>query len=141
MKVLLLIDGLGDSTQFFHSCNLPNLDRITEQATLGYFKSKGIPYAKGTNTRSKRHNDILNKFLEKHPSAEYFLLDGGHKSTAATLSHQPLPVLVIEKDSDFKEAHKLESEGELFGWYDRGDSIENTVKIKIVIQIINSASN
>jgi hypothetical protein len=37
----------------------------------------------------------------------YFLLDGGHKSAAAALSHQLIPSLILESDSDFKKARKL----------------------------------
>jgi len=51
-------------------------------------------------------------------------LDGSHKTTAATLSRKLIPVVVIEKDEDFKLAKKLIKKGEFFGWY----SVENSIK-------------
>ena len=80
-------------------------------------KSLGIPFVSGKDTKSKRYNAILRDFLEKHPHSEYFLLDGSHKTTAATLSHKLIPALVIEHDRDFKEAKRLIESGEFFGWY------------------------
>ncbi len=83
-------------------------------------KSAGIPFVKG----KKRYNALLQGFLDKHPKAEYFLLDGSHKTTAATLSKKLIPVVIIEKDDDLKKAKKLIESGEFFGWY----SVENSIK-------------
>lgn len=87
-------------------------------------KSSGIPFANGKDAKSKKHNALLNDFLDKNPNAEYFLLDGSHKTTAATLSKKMIPVVIIEQDKDFKEARKLIKSGEFFGWY----SVENSIK-------------
>ncbi|NYZ60822.1 hypothetical protein H0O01_03960 [Candidatus Micrarchaeota archaeon] len=87
-------------------------------------KSIGIPKLKGKDSKTKRYNRLLTKYLEENPHAEYFLLDGGHKTAAATLSHKLIPVLLIERNQDFNEAKQLISNGELFGWY----IIEKTVK-------------
>lgn len=93
----------------------------------------GVPHSsrktniKGNDAKSKRYNNLLRKFLEDNPRAEYFLIDGGHKSSAATLAHRLIPVFVLENDGDLKEARKLTSLGELFGWYDIGNSIKSTV--------------
>ena len=87
-------------------------------------KSLGIPVVNNKDTKSKKYNALLNDFLNKNPNAEYFLLDGSHKTTAATLSHKLIPVVVIEQDKDFKEAKKLIKTGEFFGWY----SVENSIK-------------
>jgi hypothetical protein len=87
-------------------------------------KSLGIPYVNGRDTKSVRYNKLLRKFLEEHPRAEYFLIDGSHKTTAATLSHRRVPAVVIEHDGDFKEAKRLIRSGEFFGWY----SVENSIK-------------
>jgi len=87
-------------------------------------KSSGIPFVSGKDARSKKHNALLNDFLDKNPNAEYFLLDGSHKTTAATLSKKMIPVVVIEQDKDLKEAKKLIKSGEFFGWY----SVENSIK-------------
>jgi len=87
-------------------------------------KSLGIPIINGKDTKSKKHNALLNGFLDKNPNAEYFLLDGSHKTTAATLSKKMIPVVIIEQDKDFKEAKKLIKTGEFFGWY----SVEKSIK-------------
>src|SRR3989339_590097 len=87
-------------------------------------KFSGIPYAKGKDFKSVRYNKLLKKFFEEHPRAEYFLIDGSHKTTAATLAHKLIPVVIIEKDKDFKKAKELIKVGELFGWY----LVENSMK-------------
>ncbi len=92
-------------------------------------KSLGIPFMNSKNVKSKKHNTILRNFLEKHPNAEYFLLDGSHKTTAATLSHKLIPTVIIEHDKDFKEAKKLIKTGEFFGWYSVGNSIKEAISV------------
>lgn len=92
-------------------------------------KSLGVPYLCGKDSKSKRYNKLLKEFLEEHPSTEYFLIDGSHKTTAATLAHKRVPALIIERDQDFKEAKKLIETGELFGWY----SVENSIKEAIEV--------
>jgi len=87
-------------------------------------KSSGIPFLSNTTSKSSRYNLLLTNFLTKHPRAEYFLLDGSHKTTAATLAHKLIPVVVIDQDNDFKKAKKLIIAGEFFGWY----SLENSIK-------------
>tara|TARA_B100000315_G_C14503695_1_gene553543 strand:- start:694 stop:1230 length:537 start_codon:yes stop_codon:yes gene_type:complete len=91
-------------------------------------KSKGIPYTNGKDSKSKAYNTFLENYLEKNPKAEYFLLDGGHKTTAATLAHKLIPVFLIEKNGDFKEARKLVKSGDIFGWYEIGNSIKGALE-------------
>ena len=91
-------------------------------------KSLGIPYVSGKDSKSARYNELLKKFLENHPRAEYFLIDGSHKTTAATLSHKLIPALIIEQNNDFKEVKELIKTGEFFGWYSVEDSINDAIK-------------
>jgi len=91
-------------------------------------KSVAIPYVNGRNFKSKRYNTLLEKYLKENPKAEYFLLDGGHKTAAAALSHKKIPVLVIEKDKDFRTGKKLIETGEIFGWNEVEKSIKHAVK-------------
>jgi len=91
-------------------------------------KSTGIPKSESKNPKSRKYDQMLEKYLEENPRAGYFLLDGGHKTTAAALSHKLIPVLVIEHNQDFKEAKKLVAAGELFGWYAIGDSVDDSLK-------------
>ena len=90
-------------------------------------KSSGIPLVNGKDAKSKKYNALLNDFLDKNPHAEYFLLDGSHKTTAATLSKKMIPVVIIEQDKDFKEAKKLIKRGEFFGWYSAENSIKDAI--------------
>jgi hypothetical protein len=92
-------------------------------------KSLGTPHLGSKDSKSRQYNTLLGRFLEEHPSAEYFLIDGGHKTTAATLAHKLIPALIVERDQDFKKAKKLIETGELFGWYYAGNSINKAVKI------------
>jgi hypothetical protein len=73
-------------------------------------KSTGIPLIKGKG----KYNSLLNNFLKSHPKAEYFLLDGTHKTTAAALTHSLIPVIVFRNNEDIKEAKKLVGKGEIF---------------------------
>lgn len=92
-------------------------------------KSLGTPFVKNKNARSKTYNTLLRKFLETHPRAEYFLLDGSHKTTAATLSHKLIPALIIEQNRDFKRAKKMIKTGEMFGWYAVEKSIKEALNV------------
>lgn len=87
-------------------------------------KTSGIPFVPAKDSKSKKYNLLLSEFSNKHPNAEYFLLDGSHKTTAATLSKKLIPVVVIEQNKDFAEAKKLIKKGEFFGW----NSVENSIK-------------
>lgn len=92
-------------------------------------KSSGIPFVDGEDVKAKKHNSLLSDFLSKNPAAEYFLLDGSHKTTAATLSRKMIPVVVIEKDKDLEEAKRLIEKGEFFGWYSVENSIKNAIGV------------
>ncbi len=91
-------------------------------------KSVAIPYVKGKDPKSKAYNTLLQKYLKKNPKAEYFLLDGGHKSAAATLSHQKIPVFVIANNKDLRKAKKLQASGKLLGWHTIEKSIKDIIK-------------
>ena len=57
-------------------------------------KSMGAPVSHSSGKKAEKYNELLNNFFETHPSAEYFLLDGSHRTTAATLAHCKIPALV-----------------------------------------------
>lgn len=50
----------------------------------------------------------------KNSNAQYFLLDGSHKTTAANLTKNDCNVMVIENEKDIKEAIQMERIGEIF---------------------------
>ena len=63
------------------------------------------------------------EFENTHPKAEYFLLDGSHKTTAANLTGNKIKVMLFENDKDIQEAKELVKIGELFSLM-----VEDTIK-------------
>ncbi len=55
----------------------------------------------------------LEKFEESHESAEYFMLDGSHRTTALNLRHCEIEAIEYKNDEDILEANKLVSSGEI----------------------------
>ncbi|MBI4145314.1 hypothetical protein HY493_03855 [Candidatus Woesearchaeota archaeon] len=90
--------------------------------------STGIPFTKAHGKRAEKYNGLLTAFLESHPRAQYFLLDGTHRTTAAALTHNKVPVLLFKVDKDIKEARKLVEQGELFSLTAGGNSIKEAIK-------------
>lgn len=79
--------------------------------------------------RSIKCNELFIKFLKRHPEAEYFMIDGSHKTTAAALCHQRIAVIIFQKDNDIKAARKLVEQGELLSLTTGGeDSIKAIIK-------------
>lgn len=91
-------------------------------------KSIGIPYVKNNNAKSRKYHRLLEGYLEKNPKAEYFLMDGGHKTAAATLAHKKIHAFIVEYDKDLIEARKLKEKGEMFGWHTVQRSVKEIVK-------------
>lgn len=44
----------------------------------------------------------------------YLLIDGNHKTAAATLTHNPIHALELQRDEDFDEIKKMIERGEIF---------------------------
>jgi hypothetical protein len=61
-------------------------------------------------------------FAEANPRAEYFLLDGSHRTTAACLTHNECPAVLMADDNDVKEMKQLVAQGRVFKY--TSDSIE-----------------
>jgi hypothetical protein len=76
----------------------------------------------------KKYNENLKKFLDNHQEIEYIVLDGNHKTTAATLAKRKIPIMVIEKDEDFKILKELQKKGEIFGFHNIPSSINSELK-------------
>jgi hypothetical protein len=73
-------------------------------------------------------NALYAEFLCQHPDTEYFLLDGSHKTTAATLAHQPIKVMLFRNDQDIQEAVKMVEEGHLFS-LTTGNTIDECIQV------------
>jgi hypothetical protein len=74
-----------------------------------------------------RLKEKFDKFCEDHPAAEYFLVDGSHKTTAATLASKQIYAMVFNSNEDIREAKRLVKKGELISLA-TDDSIEASVK-------------
>ena len=70
------------------------------------------------------YNDGLKSYLKRHKNAEYFLLDGHHRSIAATLCHRPTSALELKCDEDIGKVKELVDEGELFDWPQEEKSLD-----------------
>ena len=55
----------------------------------------------------------LASFELRHPSANYFMLDGSHRTTALTLTGREIVVIVYEDDADIREAGDLVATGQV----------------------------
>jgi hypothetical protein len=57
--------------------------------------------------------DQFEAFENANPSAEYFMLDGTHRTTALNLAGRPIKAILYEKDRDITEARKLVKTGQM----------------------------
>ena len=62
-------------------------------------------------------------FARDNPNAEYFLIDGNHKTTAANLTHNRIKAIDIKDNKDIKAAHEMASRGEFFSL-----GLDNTIE-------------
>ena len=85
--------------------------------------------------------DIVRKYLDKNileefkifelknPAAEYFMLDGSHRTTALNLAGCKITVIIYETDSDIEETKKLISTGKILQSGTLEHSIEEECEI------------
>jgi len=69
-----------------------------------------VPVIKKVIVKKYLNNKLLQeleKFEKENPTAEYFMLDGSHRTTALTLADRKIIAIVYEKDKDITEAKKL----------------------------------
>jgi hypothetical protein len=80
---------------------------IKKDLVLNYFKLQKDRFAS--------YREILQRFLDKHPAVEYFMLDGGHRCAAAMLSGKMIPCISITDDNVFIEINASGSSIRLHG--------------------------
>ena len=59
--------------------------------------------------------------------SRFYLLDGNHKSAAATLTRNPIYALELQSDEDIAKIRKMIERGELFDFKRRETSLKNLV--------------
>jgi len=68
------------------------------------------------NTSSNIFRKVYMHFLNAAEKSPYFLIDGNHRTIAATLAHSPIHSLEIERNEDIGEIEKMVARGDLFGF-------------------------
>lgn len=86
-------------------------------------KSTGSLFMSGRGKEAEKYNKLLVKFFKEHPQAEYFMVDGSHKTTAAALCGQRISAMVFKTDKDIQEARKLVVKGEIISLTAGGKTI------------------
>ncbi|MFA6255237.1 MAG: hypothetical protein WC675_04400 [Patescibacteria group bacterium] len=66
---------------------------------------------------------VFSKFASRNPQAKYFLLDGSHKTTAATLTGSKIAVMIFQNNKDIQIAKNMVKTGDLFSLM-----VDNTIK-------------
>lgn len=67
------------------------------------------------------------EFIKNNPQAEYILLDGSHKTTAADLAGYDCNVMLFESGDDIRKAKEMEKQGEILQ-YLLGDTIQEIIE-------------
>ncbi len=84
-------------SKYFNKCKLngkiPFVPVISKNIVRKYFDERILKEFK--------------KFEEQNPEAEYFMLDGSHRTTALTLAGCKITIIIYEKDEDIIEAKEL----------------------------------
>jgi len=96
----VIVTTLGKTDEFINWLENENLG-------IRYWEEK-IPRV--VEARRRDYNTLFS-ILEKSP---YMLIDGNHRSAAATLTHIPISTLEIQSDKDFAEIEKMIVKGNLF---------------------------
>ena len=80
---------------------------------------------------SEKLKKVFNDFHKNNPGADYFMLDGSHRTTAAALSKCRIKAIILSNETDVKEAERLVKTGELFHFY-----LEKTID-GIIKELVN----
>ena len=100
-----------------HGKNLPpaivttvgSFERLQDRLEEGYKRWE----KKEQEIVAQRRDDykMLFEILKQHP---YILIDGNHKTAAATLTKKPIFALELQRDKDFEEIERMIERGEIF---------------------------
>jgi hypothetical protein len=77
--------------------------------------SAGLPLLKENSKEAKRYNERIKEYLKNNRNLKYLMVNGSHKTTALTLTHKKIHVMILETDRDIKEVKDLIKAGEIFG--------------------------
>src|SRR3989344_1398607 len=91
-----------------------------------------VPVIRKAMVRKHFDDELLEefeRFERQNPVAEYFMLDGSHRTTALTLAGCKITAIIYESDKDIKEARKLVATGQILENGTLNHSLEENCKI------------
>ncbi len=91
-----------------------------------------VPVIRTEMVRKHLEDQLLEKLKEfetRAPEAEYFMIDGSHRTTALTLSGCKIPAILYEKTEDIMEAGKLVATGQILESGTLNHSLEENCQI------------
>jgi hypothetical protein len=68
------------------------------------------------NASSNIFRKVYMHFLNAAEKSPYFLIDGNHRTIAATLAHSPIHSLEVERNEDIGEIEQMVARGDLLGF-------------------------
>jgi len=86
-----------------------------------------IEHLKQNQSRFSTYKQTLDKFVDHHPKAAFFMLGGKHRSAAATILGLKIPCIIAESDTDIDEIHTLMKKNEITGEPSVGQNLEETL--------------
>ncbi len=99
--------------------------RATDPRSLVY------AYDGSTYTTKKgaieKTEEAYRRLEEKIREIDFYLIDGNHRSAAATLANQQLVCFELETDRDLEDTRKMVSTGQLFGFPHEHTSLKDLV--------------
>lgn len=88
---------------------------IPVNLVLAYFRNDAERFAK--------YEHKWREFVTAHPQIGYFMVDGKHRASAATLAGEKLPCVIIKSDDDTKELLRLKESGK----FERLTGVKETI--------------
>ena len=115
-----------------HVCDYADFPRPTEEDTeaslLEKIKKADEEYIKeGLIKRFKELKDAYAKLGQMSKKAPFYLVDGNHKTAAATLTHHRVSALELERDEDLTDIRIMVQRGELFDFKRKEKSLKDLV--------------
>ncbi|MCF6277053.1 MAG: hypothetical protein L3J07_04440 [Candidatus Magasanikbacteria bacterium] len=86
-----------------------------------------VPVIRKDIVRKYFDNKLLEefeRFEHQNPVAEYFMLDGSHRTTALAFAGCKITAILYEADSDIEEAKKLVATGQIL----QNDTLEHSLE-------------
>jgi len=57
---------------------------------------------------------LLQEYLRQNPQAEYFLLNGSHRTTSANLTRHMIKGMLLATEEDIRQAKQIKLKGEMY---------------------------